>query len=151
MAFSSNAASDWFVQENLARLQRAFARKWEFIFMQAEAQVKWVDVCTRESEHASSWCQCLPDVTRLNVLWPYREMSVKSGYIYTYKHWPLATSVMWVLFPSKEDNMLPACACACACSVLVYYMKYIHFPARLNNTFKYNLFLSLLACLLCAV
>uniref|UniRef100_A0A669PT45 Regulator of G protein signaling 6 n=1 Tax=Phasianus colchicus TaxID=9054 RepID=A0A669PT45_PHACC len=26
--------------ENLARLQRAFARKWEFIFMQAEAQVK---------------------------------------------------------------------------------------------------------------
>uniref|UniRef100_A0A2K5NCT3 Regulator of G protein signaling 6 n=1 Tax=Cercocebus atys TaxID=9531 RepID=A0A2K5NCT3_CERAT len=27
--------------ENLARLQRAFARKWEFIFMQAEAQVKW--------------------------------------------------------------------------------------------------------------
>uniref|UniRef100_A0A8C5U2Y4 Regulator of G protein signaling 6 n=1 Tax=Malurus cyaneus samueli TaxID=2593467 RepID=A0A8C5U2Y4_9PASS len=29
-----------FCQENLARLQRAFARKWEFIFMQAEAQVK---------------------------------------------------------------------------------------------------------------
>lgn len=29
-----------FYQENLARLQRAFARKWEFIFMQAEAQVK---------------------------------------------------------------------------------------------------------------
>lgn len=27
-------------QENLARLQRAFARKWEFIYMQAEAQVK---------------------------------------------------------------------------------------------------------------
>ncbi|KAL0969150.1 hypothetical protein UPYG_G00223170 [Umbra pygmaea] len=26
--------------ENLARLQRAFARKWEYIFMQAEAQVK---------------------------------------------------------------------------------------------------------------
>ncbi|XP_062407401.1 regulator of G-protein signaling 6-like [Sardina pilchardus] len=26
--------------ENLARLQRAFARKWEFIFMQAEAQLK---------------------------------------------------------------------------------------------------------------
>ncbi|XP_030625512.1 regulator of G-protein signaling 6-like isoform X4 [Chanos chanos] len=26
--------------ENLARLQRAFARKWEFIFMQAEAQAK---------------------------------------------------------------------------------------------------------------
>ncbi|XP_049595432.1 regulator of G-protein signaling 6 isoform X1 [Syngnathus scovelli] len=26
--------------ENLARLQRSFARKWEFIFMQAEAQVK---------------------------------------------------------------------------------------------------------------
>ncbi|CAG09218.1 unnamed protein product, partial [Tetraodon nigroviridis] len=33
MAFS-------FQQENLARLQRAFARKWEFIYMQAEAQVK---------------------------------------------------------------------------------------------------------------
>ncbi|XP_059330802.1 regulator of G-protein signaling 6 isoform X3 [Ammospiza nelsoni] len=28
------------IMENLARLQRAFARKWEFIFMQAEAQVK---------------------------------------------------------------------------------------------------------------
>uniref|UniRef100_A0A673CT91 Regulator of G protein signaling 6 n=1 Tax=Sphaeramia orbicularis TaxID=375764 RepID=A0A673CT91_9TELE len=28
--------------ENLARLQRAFARKWEFIYMQAEAQVKYV-------------------------------------------------------------------------------------------------------------
>lgn len=27
-------------QESLARLQRAFARKWEFIFMQAEAQAK---------------------------------------------------------------------------------------------------------------
>ncbi|XP_061552278.1 regulator of G-protein signaling 6-like isoform X2 [Phycodurus eques] len=27
-------------KENLSRLQRAFARKWEFIFMQAEAQVK---------------------------------------------------------------------------------------------------------------
>ncbi|TNN46942.1 Regulator of G-protein signaling 6 [Liparis tanakae] len=26
--------------ENLARLQRAFARKWEFIYLQAEAQVK---------------------------------------------------------------------------------------------------------------
>nr|XP_036859660.1 regulator of G-protein signaling 7-like [Manis javanica] len=26
--------------ESLARLQRAFARKWEFIFMQAEAQAK---------------------------------------------------------------------------------------------------------------
>lgn len=40
ITFSPNAASDWFLQENLARLQRAFARKWEFIFMQAEAQVK---------------------------------------------------------------------------------------------------------------
>lgn len=28
------------LQESLARLQRAFARKWEFIFMQAEAQAK---------------------------------------------------------------------------------------------------------------
>jgi regulator of G-protein signaling len=26
--------------ENLARLQRMFSRKWEFIFMQAEAQAK---------------------------------------------------------------------------------------------------------------
>lgn len=32
----------FFLQESLARLQRAFARKWEFIFMQAEAQAKWV-------------------------------------------------------------------------------------------------------------
>lgn len=29
-----------YFQESLARLQRAFARKWEFIFMQAEAQAK---------------------------------------------------------------------------------------------------------------
>lgn len=28
--------------ENLARLQKMFSRKWEFIFMQAEAQAKWV-------------------------------------------------------------------------------------------------------------
>jgi len=26
--------------ENLARLQKTFSRKWEFIFMQAEAQAK---------------------------------------------------------------------------------------------------------------
>jgi len=26
--------------ENLARLQKTFARKWEFVFMQAEAQAK---------------------------------------------------------------------------------------------------------------
>lgn len=30
--------------ENLARLQKMFARKWEFIYMQAEAQVKYVSV-----------------------------------------------------------------------------------------------------------
>ena len=28
--------------ENLARLQKTFARKWEFVFMQAEAQAKLV-------------------------------------------------------------------------------------------------------------
>jgi len=28
--------------ENLARLQKTFSRKWEFIFMQAEAQAKSV-------------------------------------------------------------------------------------------------------------
>ena len=27
--------------ENLARLQKMFSRKWEFIFMQAEAQAKY--------------------------------------------------------------------------------------------------------------
>jgi len=30
--------------ENLARLQKTFARKWEFVFMQAEAQAKSVSV-----------------------------------------------------------------------------------------------------------
>ena len=30
--------------ENLARLQKTFARKWEFVFMQAEAQAKLVSV-----------------------------------------------------------------------------------------------------------
>ena len=29
--------------ENLARLQKMFSRKWEFIFMQAEAQAKYVN------------------------------------------------------------------------------------------------------------
>ena len=30
--------------ENLARLQKTFARKWEFVFMQAEAQAKSVSL-----------------------------------------------------------------------------------------------------------
>jgi len=38
--------------ENLARLQKTFARKWEFVFMQAEAQAKSV----------SSRVQCLLQV-----------------------------------------------------------------------------------------
>jgi regulator of G-protein signaling len=28
--------------ENLARLQKLFARKWELIYMQAEAQIKYI-------------------------------------------------------------------------------------------------------------
>lgn len=31
-----------FEAENLAKLQKMFSRKWEFVFMQAEAQYKWV-------------------------------------------------------------------------------------------------------------
>lgn len=30
-----------FEAENLAKLQKMFSRKWEFVFMQAEAQYKW--------------------------------------------------------------------------------------------------------------
>uniref|UniRef100_A0A669B4L1 Regulator of G protein signaling 6 n=1 Tax=Oreochromis niloticus TaxID=8128 RepID=A0A669B4L1_ORENI len=44
--------------ENLARLQRAFARKWEFIFMQAEAQVKKKDKAERkilDSQERAFW------------------------------------------------------------------------------------------------
>uniref|UniRef100_A0A8C2KCM3 Regulator of G protein signaling 6 n=1 Tax=Cyprinus carpio TaxID=7962 RepID=A0A8C2KCM3_CYPCA len=44
--------------ENLARLQRAFARKWEFIFMQAEAQVKKKDKTERkilDSQERAFW------------------------------------------------------------------------------------------------
>uniref|UniRef100_A0A8C1NYI9 Regulator of G protein signaling 6 n=1 Tax=Cyprinus carpio TaxID=7962 RepID=A0A8C1NYI9_CYPCA len=44
--------------ENLARLQRAFARKWEFIFMQAEAQVKKKDKTERQildSQERAFW------------------------------------------------------------------------------------------------
>uniref|UniRef100_A0A8C5B4C1 Regulator of G protein signaling 6 n=1 Tax=Gadus morhua TaxID=8049 RepID=A0A8C5B4C1_GADMO len=44
--------------ENLARLQRAFARKWEFIFMQAEAQVKKKDKSERkilDSQERAFW------------------------------------------------------------------------------------------------
>ena len=37
--------------ENLARLQKTFARKWEFVFMQAEAQAKSVS-----SRSVSSAC-----------------------------------------------------------------------------------------------
>uniref|UniRef100_A0AAX7VK14 Regulator of G protein signaling 7 n=1 Tax=Astatotilapia calliptera TaxID=8154 RepID=A0AAX7VK14_ASTCA len=36
--------------ESLARLQRAFARKWEFIFMQAEAQTRYVPGCVNTTE-----------------------------------------------------------------------------------------------------
>uniref|UniRef100_A0A8C7Y2W7 Regulator of G protein signaling 6 n=1 Tax=Oryzias sinensis TaxID=183150 RepID=A0A8C7Y2W7_9TELE len=44
--------------ENLARLQRAFARKWEFIYMQAEAQVKKKDKIERkilDSQERAFW------------------------------------------------------------------------------------------------
>ncbi|XP_032882701.1 regulator of G-protein signaling 6 isoform X2 [Amblyraja radiata] len=44
--------------ENLARLQRAFARKWEFIFMQAEAQIKKKDKTERkilDSQERAFW------------------------------------------------------------------------------------------------
>ncbi|XP_038640250.1 regulator of G-protein signaling 6 isoform X2 [Scyliorhinus canicula] len=44
--------------ENLARLQRAFARKWEFIFLQAEAQVKKKDKTERkilDSQERAFW------------------------------------------------------------------------------------------------
>lgn len=33
-----------FEAENLAKLQKMFSRKWEFVFMQAEAQYKFVPV-----------------------------------------------------------------------------------------------------------
>lgn len=39
-SLSFPVCSLFYLQESLARLQRAFARKWEFIFMQAEAQAK---------------------------------------------------------------------------------------------------------------
>jgi len=42
--------------ENLARLQKTFARKWEFVFMQAEAQAKLV----------SSLCYYLCQVNGVN-------------------------------------------------------------------------------------
>lgn len=31
-----------FEAENLAKLQKMFSRKWEFVFMQAEAQYKYI-------------------------------------------------------------------------------------------------------------
>jgi G:T/U-mismatch repair DNA glycosylase len=37
--------------ENLARLQKTFARKWEFVFMQAEAQAKYVDSLATRNPH----------------------------------------------------------------------------------------------------
>lgn len=40
--------------ENLARLQKLFARKWEFIYMQAEAQIKYLDEPLKLSP--SSFC-----------------------------------------------------------------------------------------------
>jgi len=41
--------------ENLARLQKTFSRKWEFIFMQAEAQAKLV---TFLRIHTRTKCYC---------------------------------------------------------------------------------------------
>uniref|UniRef100_A0A669PMJ9 Regulator of G protein signaling 6 n=1 Tax=Phasianus colchicus TaxID=9054 RepID=A0A669PMJ9_PHACC len=59
--------------ENLARLQRAFARKWEFIFMQAEAQVKIdrkKDKTERkilDSQERAFWDVHRPVITFLNL------------------------------------------------------------------------------------
>uniref|UniRef100_A0A8D3BQX1 Regulator of G protein signaling 6 n=1 Tax=Scophthalmus maximus TaxID=52904 RepID=A0A8D3BQX1_SCOMX len=58
--------------ENLARLQRAFARKWEFIYMQAEAQVKKKDKTERkilDSQERAFWDVHRPVVSlRLSTL-----------------------------------------------------------------------------------
>lgn len=56
-----------FEAENLAKLQKMFSRKWEFVFMQAEAQYKYVagsyekvekkfekDRCTKNSHFINS-------------------------------------------------------------------------------------------------
>ena len=43
--------------ENLARLQKLFARKWELIYLQAEAQIKYVrcrGVCSQVPRSRSS-------------------------------------------------------------------------------------------------
>jgi len=40
MLFCADESLLFPVQENLAKLQRTLSRKWEFIFMQAEAQAK---------------------------------------------------------------------------------------------------------------
>jgi len=42
--------------ENLARLQKTFARKWEFVFMQAEAQAKSVSSAMSLSSILPSLC-----------------------------------------------------------------------------------------------
>ena len=44
--------------ENLARLQKMFSRKWEFIFMQAEAQSKYARACL-EINRNLVWEKCV--------------------------------------------------------------------------------------------
>ncbi|UYV70541.1 RGS7 [Cordylochernes scorpioides] len=50
--------------ENLARLQKMFSRKWEFIFMQAEAQAKWVGETTGEGARGVRPWRCRVDKKR---------------------------------------------------------------------------------------
>ncbi len=57
--------------ENLARLQKMFSRKWEFIFMQAEAQAKYVFsqyLSKLSSDHAISTRRC--QKTKRSLFWP---------------------------------------------------------------------------------
>lgn len=92
---SANSASDWLPQENLARLQRAFARKWEFIFMQAEAQVKWVHVCTRDSESVTSLCHCVFELSPVEI-----QSLMKWGFMSS------ASCMNWVLFSKGVQSHL---------------------------------------------
>ena len=63
--------------ENLARLQKTFARKWEFVFMQAEAQAKLVASPCRLSASTVRFLCVSPAKT--DGVWKISEAGQRSG------------------------------------------------------------------------
>ncbi|GFY28608.1 regulator of G-protein signaling 7 [Trichonephila clavipes] len=84
--------------ENLARLQKMFSRKWEFIFMQAEAQAKVdkkrdkLERKVLDSQERAFW-----DV--------HRPVSVSQCFVTSYASF--LQQVLWVLWARINGNSFP--------------------------------------------